>query len=223
MPIAIAVALMVEARVLGVAFRVVAPSCVGTQCALSAYLSFWRPRESRALPADPISRIERWSRLAIPDDSWRDAEVIVAYANCLRACGRGAGGASIANCSCWLFRERPQDWPPYSAPRIITRKCAGGRYGRAREAKQVRQTELENEVASLITEAVNLEVAPQTLDPDVHLFGEGLGLDSIDLLEVALAVSRKYGFQLRSDDPDNERIFSSLRALSAHVARHRTR
>jgi len=87
----------------------------------------------------------------------------------------------------------------------------------------VPQTELENEVARLIVEAVNLEVAPQTLDPDVHLFGEGLGLDSIDLLEVALAVSRKYGFQLRSDDPDNERIFSSLRALSAHVARHRTR
>ena len=87
----------------------------------------------------------------------------------------------------------------------------------------VPQTELEHEVAGLIVEAVNLEVAPQTLDPDVHLFGEGLGLDSIDLLEVALAVSRKYGFQLRSDDPDNERIFSSLRALSAHVARHRTR
>lgn len=87
----------------------------------------------------------------------------------------------------------------------------------------VPQTELEHEVAALIVEAVNLEVAPQALDPGVRLFGEGLGLDSIDLLEVALAVSRKYGFQLRSDDPDNERIFSSLRALSAHVARHRTR
>jgi len=87
----------------------------------------------------------------------------------------------------------------------------------------VPQTELENEVARLIVEAVNLEAAPQALDPEVHLFGDGLGLDSIDLLEVALAVSRKYGFQLRSDDPDNERIFSSLRALSAHVARHRTR
>ena len=87
----------------------------------------------------------------------------------------------------------------------------------------VPQSELENEVAGLIVEAVNLEVAPQTLDRDVRLFGEGLGLDSIDLLEVALAVSRKYGFQLRSDDPENERIFSSLRALSAHVARHRTR
>ena len=87
----------------------------------------------------------------------------------------------------------------------------------------VPQTELEHEVAALIVEAVNLEVAPQALDPGVRLFGEGLGLDSIDLLEVALAVSRKYGFQLRSDDPDKERIFSSLRALSAHVARHRTR
>ena len=85
----------------------------------------------------------------------------------------------------------------------------------------VLQTELEGEVARLIIEAVNHERGPDTLDPEARLFGEGLGLDSIDLLEIALAVSKKYGFQLRSDDPANERIFASLRALSAHIAQHR--
>jgi acyl carrier protein len=85
----------------------------------------------------------------------------------------------------------------------------------------VLQTELEGEVARLIIEAVNLERGPETLDPEARLFGEGLGLDSIDLLEIALAVSKNYGFQLRSDDPANERIFASLRALSGHIAQHR--
>ena len=85
------------------------------------------------------------------------------------------------------------------------------------------QTELENEVAALIAEAVNLDKPPQELDPDCPLFGEGLGLDSIDVLEIALAVSKKYGFQLRSDDPANRRIFASVRSLSAHIAQQRTR
>lgn len=84
-------------------------------------------------------------------------------------------------------------------------------------------TDLEREIAQLIVEAVNLDTPADAVDPEARLFGEGLGLDSIDLLEVALAVSRRYGFQLRSDDADNGRIFSSLRALSAHIAQHRTR
>ena len=85
------------------------------------------------------------------------------------------------------------------------------------------QTELETEVATLIAEAVNLEKPAAELDPNVPLFGDGLGLDSIDVLEIALAVSKKYGFQLRSDDPGNRRIFASLRSLSAHIAQHRIR
>jgi acyl carrier protein len=83
------------------------------------------------------------------------------------------------------------------------------------------QTDLEKEVAQLIVDAVGLDLAAADVDPEQRLFGEGLGLDSIDLLEIALAISSKYGFQLRSDDPENERIFASLRALSAHIARHR--
>ena len=84
-------------------------------------------------------------------------------------------------------------------------------------------TGLEGEVAALIAEAVNLDQSGKELDPDIPLFGDGLGLDSIDVLEIALAVSKKYGFQLRSDDPANRRIFATLRSLSAHIALHRSR
>ncbi|MGA8051477.1 MAG: phosphopantetheine-binding protein [Burkholderiales bacterium] len=89
--------------------------------------------------------------------------------------------------------------------------------------KALQQTHLEFEVAQLIVEAVNLECAPGEIDPEAPLFGEGLGLDSIDLLEVALAISQKYGFKLRSDDEDNKVTFSCLRALSAYVEKHRAR
>jgi acyl carrier protein len=82
---------------------------------------------------------------------------------------------------------------------------------------------LEEEVAKLIVDAVGLDVPAESIDPEIPLFGDGLGLDSIDLLEIALAITGKYGFQLRSDDPDNERIFASLRALSAHIAERRSR
>jgi acyl carrier protein len=88
-------------------------------------------------------------------------------------------------------------------------------------ADVITQTALEGEVAKLIVDAVGLDLPAADIDPAQPLFGSGLGLDSIDLLEIALAISGKYGFQLRSDDPDNERIFASLRALSAHVARQR--
>lgn len=84
-------------------------------------------------------------------------------------------------------------------------------------------THLEHEVAALIVEAVNLDCAPDEIDPEAPLFGEGLGLDSIDLLEVALAISQKYGFKLRSDDENNKVTFSCLRALSGYIEKHRTR
>ena len=84
------------------------------------------------------------------------------------------------------------------------------------------QTAQERELAELMVAALNLEVAPGAIDPAAPLYGEGLGLDSIDILEVALEVSRRYGFQLRSDDQDNQRIFASLRSLAQHVAAHRS-
>ena len=84
------------------------------------------------------------------------------------------------------------------------------------------QTPAELELARLIVHAVNLEtVTPESIDPQAPLFGAGLGLDSIDALEIALEISKRYGFQLRSDDEENRRIFASLRALSEHIERHR--
>ncbi|MFK2902099.1 acyl carrier protein [Dyella jejuensis] len=85
------------------------------------------------------------------------------------------------------------------------------------------QSAAEYELAVLIVEALNLEaVDPAQIDPQAPLFGGELGLDSIDALEIALAVSKRYGMQLRSDHPDNQRIFSSLRALCEHIERERT-
>lgn len=81
----------------------------------------------------------------------------------------------------------------------------------------------ELEVARLIVSALSLEVAPEDIAPEAPLFNEGLGLDSIDALEIALAVSKAYGVQLRSDDERNHRIFASLRSLAAHIEKHRTR
>lgn len=81
---------------------------------------------------------------------------------------------------------------------------------------------LERELAALFVQALNLDTPADQIDPAVSLFGEGLGLDSIDILEVALEVSHRYGFQLRSDDENNHQIFQSLRTLAAHVAQHRT-
>lgn len=85
------------------------------------------------------------------------------------------------------------------------------------------QPELEREVAELIIEALNLEIPVAQLDPRVPLYGEGLGLDSIDLLEIALVVSKHYGVQLRADDQQNQQIFGSLRNLVEYIAAHRTK
>lgn len=85
------------------------------------------------------------------------------------------------------------------------------------------QTPAEQSLAGLIVSSLQLEVGPETIEPERRLFGEGLGLDSIDALELALAISRAYGFELRSDDQRNRQIFASLRSLSEHIEAHRTR
>lgn len=83
--------------------------------------------------------------------------------------------------------------------------------------------ELQREVAGIIVSALNLEISPEDIQPDAPLYGEGLGLDSIDILEVALVVSKHFGFQLRADNADNVRIFSSLASLTGHIAANRTK
>ncbi len=81
---------------------------------------------------------------------------------------------------------------------------------------------LQQEIAALFVQALNLDTAPKDIDPDAPLYGEGLGLDSIDILEVALIVSKRYGVQLRADSQENHKIFRSLRHLAGYIAEHRT-
>lgn len=82
---------------------------------------------------------------------------------------------------------------------------------------------LEQEIAELIVAAVNLDKVPAEISPDAPLFGDGLGLDSIDILEVSLVLSKRYGVQLRSDSNDNVSIFVSLRSLAQYIAQNRTK
>ncbi len=85
------------------------------------------------------------------------------------------------------------------------------------------QDEAERELAELVVNSLQLEIEPGAIALDERLFGGGLGLDSIDALELSLAISRAYGLELKSDDEGNHRIFASLRSLSRHVQQHRTR
>jgi acyl carrier protein len=84
-------------------------------------------------------------------------------------------------------------------------------------------TPLQLEIAELMVQALNLDVAAAEIEPDAQLYGSGLGLDSIDILEVALVVSKRYGLQLKSDNENNHQIFSSLRNLAEYVAVNKTK
>jgi len=82
---------------------------------------------------------------------------------------------------------------------------------------------IESEIAELIVEALNLEdIKSSDIDFDEPLFYDGLGLDSIDSLELSMALSGRYGFQLKSDDPNNKEIFSSIRSLAKHVKQNKS-
>lgn len=83
--------------------------------------------------------------------------------------------------------------------------------------------ELEREVARLMVSALNLEVVPESIEADSDLYADGLGLDSIDILEIALVVSKQYGIQMKTEGDDNFSIFKSLRSLSAYIAEKRTK
>jgi acyl carrier protein len=77
------------------------------------------------------------------------------------------------------------------------------------------------ELAALIIDSLGLEMAVDTVTAATPLYGEGLGLDSIDILELSLTISKKFGIQLKSDDPNNKEIFSSVGSLAHHIAAHR--
>jgi acyl carrier protein len=82
---------------------------------------------------------------------------------------------------------------------------------------------LQRELAGLFVQALNLDVAPESIDPEAPLYGAGLGLDSIDILEVALIVAKQYGVQLRADSQENQQIFRSLRHLAEYIAAQRSK
>ena len=77
---------------------------------------------------------------------------------------------------------------------------------------------LQLEIAELMVQALNLDTSANAIDPDAPLYGDGLGLDSIDILEVALVISKRYGLQLKAGGESNHQIFSSLRTLTDYVA-----
>ena len=79
----------------------------------------------------------------------------------------------------------------------------------------------ELELARVIVTTLKLEMEPAQVSPTAPLYGDGLGLDSIDVLEIALAISKAYGVKLRSDNKNNASIFSSLRSLNQHIQAHR--
>jgi acyl carrier protein len=80
------------------------------------------------------------------------------------------------------------------------------------------QTEQEALLAKLIVQSLNLEdVTATEIHPEEPLFGEGLGLDSIDALELALAISQEYGVQLKTEDENVEAVFSTLRSLNEFI------
>jgi acyl carrier protein len=75
------------------------------------------------------------------------------------------------------------------------------------------------ELAVLVVEALSLEdVDPERVDVTGPLFGDGLGLDSLDMLEISLVIQQRYGIKLKADDPNNEAIFASLQSLADYIS-----
>lgn len=86
----------------------------------------------------------------------------------------------------------------------------------------IENTGFEQELAQHIITALNMDINPAEIDPLAPLYGDdGLGIDSIDVLEISLVMTKQYGVQLRSDDENNARIFASLRNLANHIQQNR--
>ena len=83
------------------------------------------------------------------------------------------------------------------------------------------QSPLESELAQVLVEALNLDVAPADIDPSASLFGDGLGLDSIDALELGLALQKRYGVSMSADSEQTRQHFRSVQALAAFVSANR--
>lgn len=83
--------------------------------------------------------------------------------------------------------------------------------------------ELETEIMELLIDALRLEdMAPASIDPEAPIFGEGLGLDSIDALELGIAIQKKYGIKMSADAAENKLHFGSVRNLARFVQARRS-
>jgi acyl carrier protein len=145
-----------------------------------------------------------------PDITWTGAVAAPVPASGLPA--RAVPSASTVSCG-------PKDGlrPRYAVPLQHAFRCAPFFVMSARAATDP------IEVARLIVTTLNLDLRPEAIAPDAPLFGEGLGLDSIDALELTLAISREYGLELRSDEARNRQVFASLASLTAYIDETRTR
>lgn len=84
------------------------------------------------------------------------------------------------------------------------------------------QTQAEAEMAELLVETLGLEdVEAHEIDPTERLFGDGLGLDSIDALEIALAISQQYGVEMKAEDESTKEAFATIRSLCQFVEEHK--
>ncbi len=83
-------------------------------------------------------------------------------------------------------------------------------------------TPIQQEIAQLIIDAVNLEITVNEIDPAAPIFKEGLGLDSIDALEISVELSKRYGVQIKTGDANIEQIFASIEVLAEYVATHQS-
>jgi len=84
------------------------------------------------------------------------------------------------------------------------------------------QTPSEAQLAELLVEVLGLEdVEASEINPEEHLFGDGLGLDSIDALEIALAISQEHGVEMKAEDESTKEAFATLRSLNAFVEQNK--
>jgi acyl carrier protein len=108
-------------------------------------------------------------------------------------------------------------YPMYATMEIVMLDYQAAENGNA----VIVSNQIEGEIAELIVQGLNLSIDAKDIDPDAPLFGEGLGLDSIDALEIALLIQKEYGAAIKQGDAQNAVIFTSIRSLSKFVVENR--
>lgn len=142
---------------------------------------------------------------------------------------RSAGAAVVGDPRVRRDARASEDREPRAAERVehvadvLDRPFGFDGGGRLWYHSALFMADLETEIKELIIEALMLDdVKVESIDSEAPLFVEGLGLDSIDALELAMAVDKRFGVRIRADDEQNRQIFASVKSLAAYVAQHKT-